>query len=139
QKTALAVAAGAAATLATTAFVQSGPAAQAPERSSVQLRGRAAAQSSATGSSAPGLVGCTAAATASALLASQLRGKAQSRKSQVVVSAFENELGVQAPFGFWDPIGFTADGDIDAFKRRRATELKHGRIAMLATMGFMTP
>ncbi|CAE7878056.1 unnamed protein product, partial [Symbiodinium necroappetens] len=90
-------------------------------------------------SSAPGLVGCTAAATASALLASQLRGKAQSRKSQVVVSAFENELGVQAPFGFWDPIGFTADGDVDAFKRRRATELKHGRIAMLATMGFMTP
>ncbi|CAE7198804.1 FCPA, partial [Symbiodinium sp. KB8] len=58
---------------------------------------------------------------------------------KVVVSAFENELGVQAPFGFWDPIGFTADGDIDAFKRRRATELKHGRIAMLATMGFMTP
>ena len=43
--------------------------------------------------------------------------------------AFENELGVQAPFGFWDPIGFTADGDVDAFKRRRATELKHGRIA----------
>ncbi|CAE7597005.1 unnamed protein product, partial [Symbiodinium necroappetens] len=123
------------------AFVQSGPAAQAaPERSSrAQLRGRAAAQTSATGSSAPSLVGCTA-ATASALLAAQLRGKAsQSRKSQVVVSAFENELGVQAPFGFWDPIGFTADGDVDAFKRRRATELKHGRIAMLATMGFMTP
>merc|ERR1711877_6969 len=24
--------------------------------------------------------------------------------------AFENELGVQAPVGFWDPLGFTADG-----------------------------
>ena len=36
---------------------------------------------------------------------------------------------LQSPFGFWDPIGFTADGDVDAFKRRRATELKHGRIA----------
>ncbi|CAE7610866.1 FCPA [Symbiodinium natans] len=138
----MAVAAGAAATLASTAFVQSSPAGQAaPERSSTQLRGRiVAAQTSGKGSSSSSLLGCTAAASASALLASQLRGKANySRKSQVVVSAFESELGVQSPFGFWDPIGFTADGDVDAFKRRRATELKHGRIAMLATMGYMTP
>ncbi|CAK0817367.1 unnamed protein product, partial [Prorocentrum cordatum] len=53
--------------------------------------------------------------------------------------AFENELGVQAPLGFWDPIGYTADGDEAAFKRRRATELKHGRISMLAAMGYITP
>ncbi|CAK0811675.1 unnamed protein product [Prorocentrum cordatum] len=53
--------------------------------------------------------------------------------------AFENELGVQAPLGFWDPIGYTADGDQAAFKRRRATELKHGRISMLAAMGYITP
>merc|ERR1719203_1710027 len=53
--------------------------------------------------------------------------------------AFENELGVQAPVGFWDPLGYTADGDIEAFKRRRATELKHGRISMLACMGYITP
>ena len=50
--------------------------------------------------------------------------------------AFENELGVQSPFGFWDPIGFTADGDVDAFKRRRATELKHGRIATCQYLSF---
>jgi len=55
------------------------------------------------------------------------------------VSAFESELGVQAPTGFWDPLGFTRDGDVDAFKRRRASEIKHGRIAMLATMGYITP
>merc|ERR1740115_498728 len=53
--------------------------------------------------------------------------------------AFENELGVQAPVGFWDPVGFTADGDVAAFKRRRSVELKHGRISMMACMGFMTP
>jgi len=53
--------------------------------------------------------------------------------------AFEGELGVQAPVGFWDPIGFTADGDEAAFKRRRQTELKHGRISMLAAMGYITP
>merc|ERR1711988_1658020 len=53
--------------------------------------------------------------------------------------AFENELGVQEPVGFWDPLGFTADGDELAFKRRRCVELKHGRICMLATMGYITP
>merc|ERR1712014_260521 len=53
--------------------------------------------------------------------------------------AFENELGVQAPLGFWDPAGFTADGDVYSFKRRRSVEIKHGRICMLATMGYITP
>merc|ERR1712060_458424 len=53
--------------------------------------------------------------------------------------AFESELGVQAPVGFWDPVGYTADGSVENFNRRRQTELKHGRIAMLATMGYITP
>ncbi|KAL9139511.1 Light-harvesting complex [Amphidinium carterae] len=53
--------------------------------------------------------------------------------------AFENELGVQAPVGFWDPVGFTADGNVASFRRRRTVELKHGRISMLAAMGYMTP
>merc|ERR1712087_1094537 len=53
--------------------------------------------------------------------------------------AFESELGVQEPVGFWDPLGFSADGDIAAFKRRRSVEIKHGRICMLATMGYITP
>merc|ERR1719182_813433 len=53
--------------------------------------------------------------------------------------AFENELGVQAPVGFWDPVGFTADGNVEDFNRRRTTEIKHGRVSMLATMGYITP
>merc|ERR1719198_717696 len=53
--------------------------------------------------------------------------------------AFESELGVQAPVGFWDPLGLSADGDVDTFKRRRAAELKHGRICMLATLGYIVP
>merc|ERR1712232_1367685 len=53
--------------------------------------------------------------------------------------AFENELGVQAPVGFWDPAGFAKDGSAENFQRRRQTELKHGRISMLATMGYITP
>merc|ERR1711956_36164 len=55
------------------------------------------------------------------------------------VRAFENELGVQSPFGFWDPLGLAADGNVERFKRRRETEIKHGRISMLATIGYMTP
>merc|ERR1719209_2324887 len=53
--------------------------------------------------------------------------------------AFENELGVQDPVGFWDPVGFTTDGNVENFARRRQTELKHGRVSMLATMGYITP
>jgi len=53
--------------------------------------------------------------------------------------AFENELGVQAPVGFWDPAGLSSDGDVENFARRRETEIKHGRISMLATMGYITP
>merc|ERR1712039_267467 len=53
--------------------------------------------------------------------------------------AFESELVVQAPTGFWDPAGFTSDGDAAKFARRRATEIKHGRVSMLAAMGYITP
>jgi len=51
----------------------------------------------------------------------------------------EDELGVQPPLGFWDPLGLAKDGGAEAFKRRRATEVKHGRVAMLAAMGYITP
>merc|ERR1719162_765339 len=53
--------------------------------------------------------------------------------------AFENELGVQAPVGYWDPLGFTADGNVASFKRRRCVEIKHSRVCMLATIGFIQP
>eukprot|EP00438_Fugacium_kawagutii_P028171 Skav233610 [mRNA] locus=scaffold109:205026:205855:+ [translate_table: standard] len=49
------------------------------------------------------------------------------------------ELGVQDPIGFWDPLGLSADKDEATFKRRRAVEIKHGRIAMYATMGYIVP
>merc|ERR1712070_110576 len=53
--------------------------------------------------------------------------------------AFEGELGVQPPVGFWDPLGLSADGDVAFFKRRRETELKHGRISMFACIGYIVP
>merc|ERR1711874_347696 len=51
--------------------------------------------------------------------------------------AFENELGVQAPVGYWDPLGLGKDGDADVFRRRRESEIKHGRIAMIASLGYL--
>merc|ERR1712203_85866 len=53
--------------------------------------------------------------------------------------AFEGELGVQAPVGFWDPAGLCKDGDSEAFRRRRVTEIKHGRVSMFACLGYIVP
>jgi hypothetical protein len=47
--------------------------------------------------------------------------------------------GIQEPIGFFDPLGFSADNDEATFKRRRTVEIKHGRVAMFATMGYITP
>ena len=65
--------------------------------------------------------------------------KSRGRGTKISKAAFESELGVQAPVGFWDPLGLSADGDVATFSRRRETELKHGRLCMLATMGYITP
>ena len=53
------------------------------------------------------------------------------------LSAFENELGAQQPLGFFDPLNLVADGDAEKFDRLRYTELKHGRICMLAMAGYL--
>jgi len=48
------------------------------------------------------------------------------------------EVGAQAPLGFFDPLGLVADGDKENFDRLRWVELKHGRISMLAVVGYLT-
>eukprot|EP00913_Durusdinium_trenchii_P010076 g9455.t1 len=53
--------------------------------------------------------------------------------------AFENETGVQPPVGFWDPLGLSVSGNQSDYKRRREVELKHGRVAMFATIGYILP
>merc|ERR1719316_702424 len=47
-------------------------------------------------------------------------------------NGFEGNVGDQPPLGFWDPLGYTADGDFNKFQRRREVEIKHGRVSMLA-------
>lgn len=48
-----------------------------------------------------------------------------------------NELGVQPPLGFYDPLGLVADGNQANFDRLRFVEIKHGRISMLAVVGYL--
>jgi hypothetical protein len=60
---------------------------------------------------------------------------AQVAKTSSALKAFENELGAQAPLGFFDPLGLLKDADQARFDRLRYVELKHGRIAQLAFLG----
>jgi len=46
-------------------------------------------------------------------------------------------VGALEPVGFWDPAGFAAKADEATLKRYREAELTHGRVAMLATVGFL--
>jgi len=107
----------------------------------VQLRGSLVdAQNLATGASSGGSSSSTALLGLGLVAGAAGFSKRRACEAQAVQRhAFENELGVQAPVGFWDPAGFTADGNSENFARRRQTELKHGRVSMLATMGYITP
>jgi hypothetical protein len=56
-------------------------------------------------------------------------------QTATALNAFESELGVQAPLGFFDPLGLLDDADQDRFDRLRYVEIKHGRVCMLAFLG----
>jgi hypothetical protein len=45
--------------------------------------------------------------------------------------------GAIAPMGFFDPLGFAEKADANTLKRYREAELTHGRVAMLAAVGFL--
>jgi len=51
--------------------------------------------------------------------------------------AYENELGAVGPLGMWDPLGLASKASPEKFARWRAVEIKHGRIAMMATTGYI--
>ncbi len=59
--------------------------------------------------------------------------------SSALKMSFESELGVLPPTGFWDPLGLSANIDADTFAQYRTAELKHGRVAQLAVLGYIVP
>jgi hypothetical protein len=50
----------------------------------------------------------------------------------------ENALGAQAPLGFFDPLGLLYKADEEEFNDLRTKEVVHGRISMLAFVGYLT-
>ena len=76
-----------------------------------------------------------------AILASIVGASAFAPASRMVIRSsalkmnFENEIGAQAPLGFWDPLNFLEGADQARFDRLREVEIKHGRISMLAILG----
>ena len=57
--------------------------------------------------------------------------------SPLMKMSFKDEVGALPPTGFWDPLGLVADGDKAKFDLYREAELKHGRVAMLAVLGYI--
>jgi hypothetical protein len=49
----------------------------------------------------------------------------------------DNIPGALAPFGIFDPLGFAEKADENTLKRYREAELTHGRVGMLAVIGFL--
>eukprot|EP00566_Odontella_aurita_P023962 CAMPEP_0113552706 /NCGR_PEP_ID=MMETSP0015_2-20120614/15212_1 /TAXON_ID=2838 /ORGANISM="Odontella" /LENGTH=201 /DNA_ID=CAMNT_0000453705 /DNA_START=33 /DNA_END=638 /DNA_ORIENTATION=- /assembly_acc=CAM_ASM_000160 len=63
---------------------------------------------------------------------------AQTGRATTAVNAdFSKELGAQVPLGFFDPLNLMDDADQEKFDHLRWVELKHGRVAMLAVVGYL--
>merc|ERR1712137_977352 len=79
----------------------------------------------------------TAAVLATILASAAAFAPTSQKASSTSLKAFEDELGAQAPLGFFDPLGMVADGDAEKFERLRYVEIKHGRICMLGVVGYL--
>lgn len=72
-------------------------------------------------------------ATASAFMPTFERGSAKTLSMKM-----EDMVGISAPLGFFDPLGFSKGADEATIAKYRESELKHGRVAMLAVFGILT-
>jgi hypothetical protein len=60
-----------------------------------------------------------------------------SRKSTFTLFDAKKQIGSSSPFGFFDPAGYTTGITEDQFKLYQEAEIKHGRVSMLAVLGFV--
>ena len=58
-------------------------------------------------------------------------------KTQLAAAPVTEWAGATAPFGFFDPLGLSKDVDAGRLAFYREAEIKHGRVAMLASVGFL--
>lgn len=60
-----------------------------------------------------------------------------SSRSASALRMFEDKAGVLQPTGYFDPLGLATSEEI--FDSYRVVEKKHGRVAMLAVIGYVVP
>ena len=60
----------------------------------------------------------------------------QQAASSTTALASWKDVGVTAPVGFFDPFGFSAGKSDEVMNYYREAELKHGRVAMAACLGW---
>jgi len=63
--------------------------------------------------------------------------KAPAASFQPATALIDTLPGALAPVGFFDPLGFAAKATDGTVARYREAELAHGRVAMLAVIGFL--
>ena len=81
-----------------------------------------------------------AGATSSRVVAQQRvvrRAQAVMEEDAVPVFQPSQQFGATEPLGFFDPLGFTKVGDENGFRKLRVSEIKHGRVAMMASIGLV--
>jgi len=77
--------------------------------------------------------GCALLASASAFAPAATR-----TASKTALAAWKDEtvVGITAPMGYFDPMGFSVGKDDATMNLYREAELKHGRVAMAACLGW---
>ncbi|KAL9139498.1 Light-harvesting complex-like [Amphidinium carterae] len=61
----------------------------------------------------------------------------RSRIGRAAVFKPSEAVGAMEPLGYFDPLGFCKEGDVETFRNYRAAEIKHGRVAMMAAVGLV--
>ena len=61
----------------------------------------------------------------------------QNKASTSLAADTSGLVGALEPVGFFDPLGFAEKANDATLKRYREAELTHGRVAMLAAVGFL--
>lgn len=101
-------------------------------RGSRPLRGMVGSHSTSSSSAAwCGVVGILAIAIAG-------YGRSSGMNSRKAFDPAMQE-GVTEPVGFFDPLGFAKGKDEAEFRNLRVAEIKHGRVAMMASVGMVIP
>jgi hypothetical protein len=59
------------------------------------------------------------------------------QSTSALKASIEGYPGALAPVGFFDPLGFAEKATDATLKRYREAELAHGRVSMLAVIGFL--